>query len=379
MNNTKVYFKSTGENLFCDEYLYQEAMRHNPNSFLVLLNHMFDWDRYTKECLELYKAKGTLGAPAYKPMLLLKMLFLAYLYNVSCREIQRLANDSIAIKNFLGLALNDAAPNHTSLSVFRKRIIKNGGIDLLNKIFEDVINTAIERGVKFGKIQVIDSTHTNADVDFFKDKKRQKPKKDGGQGKPPRDPDARSGVKGIESKTTADGQKVKMNKYIYGYKNHISVNTEHGLITGLKVTGAHRPDCLEFRDLMLHDVKMGIAIKEETIYTADKGYIDGENNEWLNQEHLKDAIFYKGMKKIKDAKVQFTTYTTQEDFQEGIEKRYVVERTNGILKKHGGLGRARYLGIEKMEIQSYLTAIVFNLKTLVKVIYGVGFRANARF
>jgi len=27
MYNTKTYFKSTGKNMFCDEYLYQEAMR----------------------------------------------------------------------------------------------------------------------------------------------------------------------------------------------------------------------------------------------------------------------------------------------------------------------------------------------------------------
>jgi len=380
MNNTKTYFKSTGESLFCDEYLYQEAMRHNPNSFLVLINQMVDWKMCAGKILKLYKAKGTLGAPAYKPEVLLKMMFLEFLFNVSDREIERFVNDSISMKNFLGFSLSDAAPDHSSLSVFRSRIVKKGRTDILHEMFEEIIRTAQEKGVKFGKVQVIDSTHTTANVNRFKDKQRQKPIKDGGEGKPPRDPDARTSVKRIETKITPQKTKVKVNKYIYGHKNHLSVNSEYGLITSIKVTHAGRHDGHLFEELMKHDLEIGVAKRGETIFTADKGYEDGENSEWLNQNQLKDAIFYKGMaKKIKEATVKHPVYTSQEEFQEGAQKRYIVERTNGALKKHGGLGLARYLGLEKMEIQSYLTAIVFNLKTLVKIIHGVTFRANARF
>jgi len=142
MNDTKIYFKSTGENLFCNDYLYQEAMRHNPNSFLLKVNEFVDWQKYTGNFLKLYKAKATLGAPVYHPSLLIKMLFLGYLFNVSDREIERFVNDSISMKNFLGLAVSEAAPDHSSLSVFRSRIIKEGRIGLLKEIFEDIIFSA---------------------------------------------------------------------------------------------------------------------------------------------------------------------------------------------------------------------------------------------
>ncbi len=379
MNDTKIYFKSTGENLFCDDYLYQEAMRHNPNSFLIKVNEFVDWQKYTENCLKLYKAKATLGAPAYQPSLLIKMLFLAYLFNVSDREIERFVNDSISMKNFLGLAFSEAAPDHSSLSVFRSRIINKEKIELLKEIFEDIILSAQDKGVKFGTIQVIDSTHTTANVNRTKDHDRQKPKKEGGEGKRPRDPDARVGVKGVKRIKSRDGKLVEIPKYIYGYKNHYSVNSELGLITSLKVTDASRYDGHLFKDLMQNDLKIKVAKPEKTIYTADKGYDDGENNAWLNQNKLKDAIFYRGMKKIKDAKVKFSMYTSQEEFMQAAEKRYIVERVNGDVKAHHGLGTARYIGMAKMEIQSYITAIVHNLKILVKSINGIGLRTGARF
>jgi len=257
--------------------------------------------------------------------------------------------------------------------------VKKGKTEILHEIFVDIIFTAQEKGVKFSKIQVIDSTHTDADVNRFKDKQCQKPKKDGGENKPPRDPGAQIGVKGVGAAGATKGQIVQIPKYIYGYKNHLSVNSEYGLVASLKVTGAGACDGHHFGELMDHDLKIGVAKSGESIYTADKGYRDGENSAWLNQNKLGDAIFYMGMKKIKDAKVKFPMYTSQEEFQEGAEKRYVVERTDGCVRKRGWLGRAKYVGLLGMEIQSYLTAIVFNLKTLVKAVYGTSLRAGARF
>jgi len=93
---------------------------------LVLLDELFDWEKYTGKCLKLCGAKATLGAPAYRPVLPTSMLFLAYLFNVSDREIERFMNDSISMKNFLGLSLSDAAPDHSSLSFFRNQFFEAG-------------------------------------------------------------------------------------------------------------------------------------------------------------------------------------------------------------------------------------------------------------
>jgi IS5 family transposase len=249
---------------------------------------------------------------------------------------------------------------------------------LMESIFREIIRTARNKGVKFGSIQVIDSTHTDADVNLDKDEKRQKPEDRGGEGKGPRDPDALFGAKGSKMVKGENGEKVKVTKWIYGYKNHISVNAETNLITALTVTDASKYDGHVFKPLLDEDLELGIAKAGKTTYTADKGYEDGENNAWLNQHQLKDAIFFKGMGKLKEAKVKFGLFTSQKEFSAGIKQRYAVERVNGSLKKHGGPGRCRYLGLEKMKFQSYLTAMVHNLKTLVRLVYGVYFRAPAR-
>lgn len=134
------------------------ALRHTPHIFFKEIKKLVDWDRYSGPCLKLYKAKGTLGAPAYRPSLLLKVLFLCYLYAVPEREIERYINDSIGMKHFLGLALEEPAPDHSSLTVFRDRIIKKGNENVLQEIFNDIMRIAKENGVVFGSIQVIDST-----------------------------------------------------------------------------------------------------------------------------------------------------------------------------------------------------------------------------
>ena len=49
------------------------------------------------------------------------------------------------------------------------------------KLLKEITNIALEKGIKFGSIQVIDSVHTVADVNVEKDERRQK------GSKPPRD------------------------------------------------------------------------------------------------------------------------------------------------------------------------------------------------
>jgi len=62
-----------------------------------------------------------------------------------------------------------------------------------------------------------------------------------------------------------------------------------------------------------------------------------------------------------------------EEYQQGKRERYKIERKFGEAKLRHGLGRCRYIGLEKYGVQAYLTAIVLNLKRMVKLISGVGF------
>ena len=56
------------------------------------------------------------------------------------------------------------------------------------KLLKEITKIALEKGIKLGALQVIDSVHTVADVNVEKDEKRQR------DGQPPRDGSARWGV-----------------------------------------------------------------------------------------------------------------------------------------------------------------------------------------
>ena len=62
------------------------------------------------------------------------------------------------------------------------------------------------------------------------------------------------------------------------------------------------------------------------------------------------------------------------DFRE----RYKIERKFGEMKKWHGFGRCRYVGLLRYAIQGYLTAVVVNLKRMVKLLFGVSLR-NQRY
>ena len=74
-------FKDTGKrSLF--GYFYQPILERNPDHFLIALDNLFDWDSYSDKLLMLYKGRGIEGRPPYDPALILKMLFISYLYNI---------------------------------------------------------------------------------------------------------------------------------------------------------------------------------------------------------------------------------------------------------------------------------------------------------
>ena len=48
------------------------------------------------------------------------------------------------------------------LTCFKNRVIQNAGIKAYEELFNEIITIAMEKGVKFGKLQIVDSVHTIA-------------------------------------------------------------------------------------------------------------------------------------------------------------------------------------------------------------------------
>jgi IS5 family transposase len=56
------------------------------------------------------------------------MLLLTYLWNVSDRMIEELANDSLSVGLFLGMGANERVPDHSTLTLFKNPLIQNAGL-----------------------------------------------------------------------------------------------------------------------------------------------------------------------------------------------------------------------------------------------------------
>lgn len=360
--------KDTTMDSFFGHFLYQQKVPRG--HFLRKLDEVIDWSRFTKRLLRYYRGRGEVGQAPYNPALILKMLLLSYLYHISERQVEVLANDSFSVACFLGLGADEQAPDHSTLTLFKNRLLEKRGKEVYEGLFNEILRIAQEKRVRLGPVQVVDSVHVLADVNVGKDRARQE------KGKGPRDPDARWGAKGGKVVEGKDGSQKRV-MYFYGYKDQVSLNAEAGLVTSVLPGRGDDYDGHHLRKLVKRDMAKGI---RPNIVTADRGYDDGENHYYLELQGIHSAIRlndYRTQKKDEN-KEGWIELKGSREYREGLKERYKVERKLGEGKKWHGLGRCRYVGRLRHAVQVYLTFMALNLKRLVKLLTGVGFRAEGR-
>ena len=81
------------------------------------------------------------------------MLIISLLYDLSERQTEAGVNDTLSAKWFLGLAVDEAGLDHSTLTRYKERIEKQGKEAFLGKLVGYVIAMAMSRGVTFGTIQ----------------------------------------------------------------------------------------------------------------------------------------------------------------------------------------------------------------------------------
>jgi len=364
----KKRYMDTREESFFGNYLYDQIVPQD--HFLRLLDQTIDWERFTNQLIEIYRGGGEYGRPPFNPAQLLKMCLLAYFYDLSERQTEVFVNENLPAKYFVGLGIDQRAPDHSTLSRFRARLTRQGSLKVFELLLTEIVQIAVESGIQFGSIQVIDSVHSEANVNTAKDEKLKE------KGEEPHDPDAKWGVKGKYKVKNEDGQEVERIKYFFGYKEHVSMNAESNLITSLEVTSGEVYDGHHFCSLVDQDLAQSLPVQT---YAADRGYDDGDNHFYLEYHHLNSAIHLKDIRiKKKDANKEIWLELIEtSEYKEGLKERYKIERKFGEAKQGHGLGRCRYLGLTGFGVQAYFTAIALNLKRMVKALTGVGLKTRS--
>jgi IS5 family transposase len=362
-------FKALGMGSFFGRLVYERVVPRD--HFLVKLNEVIEWDSFTAVLLPAYKGLAEEGRPPYPPVVILKMLVMAYLYRFSERQVEEATNFNLAIKEFVGLAVDELAPDHSTLSAFNKRLRESGGWAAFQAINDRVLRQAEAAGVKWGTIQIVDSVHTVADVDNEADRERQ------GKGQPPRDQQARVVNKGQRRQAGPDGKVTEQSVQYLGYKSHVSLNAASGLITTVEPSVGSAADNEQFAKLLQHDEQLGVSA---SIYSGDKAYDDSDLHVQLWASGKASALKLRLQRvEKKDAhKEPWQTMLATEEYQRGQAERYKIERKFGEAKRWHGFGRCRYLGLVRYGIQAHLTALVLNLKRIITLLTSVRFRPGSR-
>jgi transposase, IS5 family len=367
----RVRFQDTGKGSFFGDYAYSSFLRRHPDHFLVALGHLFDWSTYSERLVGLYQGKGQVGRPPYDPVLIFKMLLVSYLYDVSERATEQLADENVPVKWFLGLAYDQAPPDHSTLTAFKGRLVGNGGWEALQSIFDDLLAQARVQGLELGSIQVLDSVHTQANVNNAKDRERQN------KGQEPRDPDARVINKGRRTVVEPDGEATQKQVRYRGYKTHIAMNAETGVVTSIEPRFGNTADNRAFPALRTHERVLALPTR---LYAGDRAYDDSEIYAWLAEEGLASGITlndYRTQKKD-DHKEPWLELQASASYQEGTKARYRVEQVFGWAKAWSGFERCRYIGLARYRLQALFTFLVCNAKRLVKLLTGITFRAQEK-
>jgi len=101
-----------------------------------------------------------LGRPAKEPVLLLKLEFLEYHYNLSDRQVVEQAQYNMAFRFFLDLSLKSPLPHHTLFTKFRERL----GSAKHQKVFDNFVAQARAHGLVKDRLRLKDATHVLANI-----------------------------------------------------------------------------------------------------------------------------------------------------------------------------------------------------------------------
>lgn len=293
------------------------SRRLGRNARLERVAEEVKWYRFEK-LLGRLKPEGA-GRPPYEPIVMFKALLLAQWYTLSDAQLEEALNDRVSFRRFLGLSLENDAPDHSTLCRFRNRLVEHG---LLQKLFDELDRQLEARGFILKEGAMLDATLVEAATP--------RPRTDD----PAQDPDARFG-KGSKG-------------WGYGYKVHVGVDCTSRLIRSAVVTPANVNET-EVADRL-------IRFDERAVY-ADKAYAKRERRLLLKERGIADGIMHKSW----GGGPKLTAWQRRRN-KLISPIRAQVETIFAIAKRRMGLARARYVGLSKNTAHFLLLAIAYNMR-----------------
>ena len=300
------------------------TVRTHKKEFLSQIERIVPWGEWIT-LIKPHYYKGERGNKPYDLERMLRIYLIQNLYDLSDMGTVAEVIDSRAFSEFCEVDSSNQVPDGDTLGRFRNLLIRNG---LQEKLFAQVVRLLTERGMILKKGTIVDSTIISA-PSSTKNKEKQ------------RDPDAHQVKKG--------------NAWYFGYKAHVGVDKDSGIVHTVKVTGANQ-----------HDVSMTpeLLTGEEAVVYGDSGYLGAEKREdAVKKNRNGKRIRYK----INRRPSQIAKISTRSQGQlkrrehEKSSVRAKVEHVFAVVKGQLRYRKTRYRGLQKQTAKLNMMFALANL------------------
>lgn len=321
--------RESGQLSFADTVIGQLGGKRT-GALLNQLDAAIDWESLAKPIRAVYRnADG--GAPAVPAVMMLKIVMLQKWFHLSDPQAEEQLNDRVSFRRFVGLRGEDAAPDETTIVVFRDRL---RGADLDRKLFDLVNRSIAQRGLLVKEGTLVDALILEAPKGRKTGESEGKAsaKDESGNDKTTRDPDA--------SFTQKHGRSY------HGYKGHVAADRS-GLVTDFEFSTASHHDSRYIDNLTK---------KEKRAVIADAAYADKDRRERLERKGVTDGIAHKRQRGQKELPPLLRKIN-----RAIASIRSPVEHTMARLRKWGA-ARARYRGERRNRFDFAMTLVAHNLR-----------------
>ena len=262
------------------------------------------------------------GRPFWPAVVMLKCVMLQKWYGLSDPGLEEQLRDRISFRRFVGLSLEEATPDETTLVTFRDRLRARG---CASTVFEAALGALRSRGLVLKEGTIVDATIVDA-------------------------PQGRK-VKGADGtdRHTRDGCATYTRNHgtlRHGYKAHLATDTR-GLITDWVFDSARPHDSNHVEHLTR---------EEASAVYADSAYRSKDREDRMTGRGVRSMVVHKRVRGQTELSPEQKAHNTA-----CSRVRAFVEHPRAWMVKMG-YAAARYRGLTRNALDFALTAVAYNFK-----------------
>jgi transposase len=380
--------------------------------FYQALNRLLaeaDFDAWIeKRCQRYYSQEEKRGQPSIPPGVYFRMLLVGYFEGLdSQRGIAWRCADSLSLRQFLGIPLDEPTPDPKTLSNTRRRLPK----EVFDEVFQFVLSIAAEKKLLSGKTVGVDSTLLEADA-AMKSIVRRDTGEDWKQyvtrlmreegaiepGHEPTDEEVRRFDRQRKNKKVSNDEwvsstdpesritQLKDGRTHLAYKAEHVVDLKSDMILAAEIYPADHGDTQTLVDSVLQAVEnVTQADREIEIaeIVADKGYHGAETIELAQDLNFRTYIPerkrpHRSRWTDKPAEFQQAVYANRRRLKRGKNRKLQrwrserVERSFAHVCDTGGMRRSRLKEVVNVSKRYLIAAAAHNLGRIMRKLFGVG-------